>query len=367
MSIEMVRRVLAERAEDVASSGPDLAGLHARVATERRRRRVRSASASLAVVVALVAGAVLGGGFDSGTPDPAPAPQPTQTRAPAAEWPLGQPLPHRPDQVHVVPTPYDRADVRPARVLATLRNDPGSSTLQWTVDRTADMTYVQEACRGATGTWLVVEGARGSSSTTPCGGSGGLQDQPMPTMPFLVDHGVVLPEIGEMLNAFVTTADPADVSGPREAERGIPPETSAAVELVVWGQDFVPVATLLGREVSPLGVAAGRDWWFTYGVEAATGADDLVLELPASPVDRVVQTMADYGRFDPRGTMPFVEILVDGRKVDHRFDPPRVIFQDETTAFVPAGEPHTVVLEVAEGEPGDVDFGAAVFEAGTSR
>ncbi len=188
----------------------------------------------------------------------------------------------------------------------------------------------------------------------------------MRTMPFLVDRGLVLPDSGEMLNAFVTTADPADVSGPREAARGIPPETSAAVELVVWGQDFVPVATLLGREVSPLGVAAGRDWWFTYGVEAATGADDLVLELPASPVDRVVQTMADYGRFDPRGTMPFVEILVDGRRVDHRFDPPRVIFQDETTAFVPAGEPHTVVLEVAEGEPGDVDFGAAVFEAGTS-
>jgi hypothetical protein len=186
----------------------------------------------------------------------------------------------------------------------------------------------------------------------------------MPTMPFVVEHNPVLPGIGEALEAFVTTVDPADTNGPGGARRGIPPTTTATFELIVWGQDVSPVATLLGREISPLGVAAGRNWWFTHGVEAPTGADALVLELPASPVDRVVQTVADYARFEPGGTMPYVEISVDGRRVDHRFESPRVVFQDETTAFVPAGERHTVVLEVTEGDQDDVDFGAAVFEAG---
>jgi hypothetical protein len=65
--------------------------------------------------------------------------------------------------------------------------------------------------------------------------------------------------------------------------------------------------------------------------------------------------------------MPYVEISVDGRMVDHRFDRPRVFFQDETSAFVPAGGPHTVVLRVAEGRAEDVDFAAAVFEAGDQR
>lgn len=364
MSTEAIRKTFAERAQAVTGDRPDLARLHARIATERRHRRVRTAATSAALATAVVAGAVLAGAMGDGTPDPAPAPQPTPTMSPVPDWTPGEPLPYRPDPVEVVPTPYDRAAVRPAHVLATVRNDPGSSTAQWVVDRTADMTDVQESCRGATGTWLVVKGARGSSSTAPCGGSGGFQDEPMPTMPFLVDAGLVLPDVGEPLDAFVTTADPGDVNGPRGARRDIPADTSATFELVVWGQDFAPVATLLGRGVSALGVAAGREWWFTHGVEAATGADALVLELPASPVDRVVQTVADYGRFEWRGQTPLVEISVDGRRVDHRFDPPRVIFLDETTAFVPAGERHTVVLEVTEGQPRDVDFAAAVFEAG---
>ncbi|WP_210441347.1 hypothetical protein [Nocardioides xinjiangensis] len=367
MSTEMVRKALAEHARDVSSTGPDLAGLHDRIATEHRHRRVRTAAASVALAAAVIAGAVLGRAMDGGAPDPAPAPQPTPTLTPTPDWTPGQPLPYRPDPVEVFPAPYDRAAVQPAHVLATVRNDPGNPTLQWMVDRTADMTHVQQSCRGADDTWLVVKGARGSSSTTPCGASGGFQDEPMPTMPFLVDHNPVLPGIGEPLDAFVTTVDPADTNGPGGAQLGIPPDTSATFELVVWGQDFSPVATILGRDVSPLGVAAGRDWWFTRGVEAPTGADALVLELPASPVDRVVQTVADYARFEPGGTMPYVEISVDGRRVDHRFDSPRVAFQDETTAFVPAGERRTVVLEVTDGKPGDIDFGAAVFEAGDRR
>jgi hypothetical protein len=264
----------------------------------------------------------------------------------------------------VQPTPYDRSAVERAHVLSTLRARPGDPTLEWTVDRTADITYVQEFCRGATGTWLVVKGARGSSSATPCERDGGAGDAPMTTMPFVVDPGLVLPDIGKTLEAFVTTVDPTDANGPNEMRKGIPSTTTATVELAVWGQDVIPVAELLGRGLSALGVQEGRDWWFVHGIEAATGADSLTLELPASPVDRVVQTVTDYGRFDWNGPMPFVEISVDGRTVDHRTERPRIFFQDETSAFVPAGEPHTVVLEVTEGRSSDVDFAAAVFEAG---
>lgn len=368
MSSEMIRSALAERAEDVAVGRPDLDGLHARVAaTRRRRRRVQAVGVSAVLAVVVAVGSVLGGDEDTRTPDPAPSPPSVPTHPVGPSPSRGSSLPHRAEPVEVLPTPYDRETAERARVLATVRNEPGDPTLEWTVGRTADLTYVQQSCRDATDTWLVVVGAGGSSSAAPCGNSGGFRGTAMPTMPFFVDTGFLLPDLGEPLKAFITTVDPAEVNGTRGMRRGIPTRTSATFELAVWGQDFSAVAALLGHEVSALGEASGRDWWFTHGVEAATGADSLTLELPASQVDRVVQTVTDYSRFQWRGEMPFVEISVDGRTVDHRFDRPRILFQDETSAFVPAGGPHTVVLRVTEGRLEDVDFAAAVFEAGDRR
>lgn len=363
MSSETIRHVLTARAQDVADRGPDLAGLHARVAAARRRRRAWAAGAFAAVVA--VGGAVLASGEDGDPPDPAPSPT---TPAPAPSPTLGQPLPRRGEPVEVLPTSYDRTSVERARVLTSLRNDPGDPTLEWTVDRTADLTWVQASCRGEPGSWLVVVAGGGTGSAGPCTGGGGSSAPDPPTMPFDLGISPVLPEVGERLAAFVTTVEPRGAQGPRRLRRGVPVTTEATFEVVVWGQNRSPVATILGREVSALATeASGRDWWFTGGVEAATGADSLTLDLPASPVDRVVQTVADYARFGGRPPMPFVQISLDGREVDHRFDRPRIAFQDETSAVVPAGGPHTVVLRVTEGRPEDVDFAAAVFEAGDRR
>lgn len=371
MNSELLRSILAERAEDVADSGPDLVALHARVAAERRRRRTRVGVTAVASAVAVVLAVVVLGGADPTAPRPAPepagpSPTPTSSATP------GRPLPVRSDEVEVLAKPYDRDAVARPRVLTTLRSEPGDPTLEWVVDRTAAATHVQESCQGPEGTWLVVVGALGSSSAAPCGRSGGFRDQPMPTMPFGTDTGWVLPGVGEPLEAFVTTVEPMNANGPRGMRKGIPTETTASFELVVWGHDPAPVASMLGREVLALGVAAGRDWWFTRGVEAATGARSLTLQLPASPVERLVQTVTDYSRVDvsqveEQGGLPAVELVVDGVRTDNRFERPTVVFQDEPSAVVPAGGPHTVVLRVAAGSAAQVDFGAAVFEAGDRR
>lgn len=368
MNSELLRSALAERAEDVADSRPDLAGLYARVATERRRRRGRAGVMAAALAAAVVLAGVVLGGADPTGPQPAPAP-PGPSPAPAPTATPGQPLPVRSKEVDVLPTPYDRHAVARARVLATLRNEPGDPTLEWVVDRTAAMTHVQESCRGPEGTWLVVVGARGSSSAAPCGKPGGFRDEPMPTFPFNTATGWLLPDVGRPLEAFITDVDPMAANGPRGMRKGIPTETTASFELVVWGDDPTPVATLLGREVSALGVALGREWWFTRGMEAATGAESMTLELPASPVDRVVQTVADYARTDvahveEQGGLPAVDLFVDGTRTDNRVGRPRIMFQDEASVLVPAGGPHTVVLRVTAGSAEQVDFGVAVFEAG---
>jgi hypothetical protein len=366
MSRDSIRRTLAERAEDVASIGPDLDTLHARVAAERRQRRLRAAGTSVALVAVVAGAALLGTGRDAGAPDPAPAPS-VPTPTPTQTWTSGEPLPRRTEPVEVLPTPYDRETVGRARVLTRLRNAPGDPTLEWTVDRSADVTFLGGSCRGAPGALLVVFGGSGTSTAVPCDGSRNSSGPEVDAMPLQLNFSPVLPEVGEQLTAVVTT-NRGRVNKPEGTEKDIPARTSAEFEVVVWGLDRPRVATLLGRDVSPLGTSEpDRDWWFISGLEAPNGADSLTLELPASPVDRVVQTVTDYARFRLRGTLPFVQVFVDGRPVDHRYDPPRVAFQDETSAFVPAGGPHTVVLRVTDGRPQDVDFAAAVFEAGEER
>jgi hypothetical protein len=351
---DLITSTLVEHAEAVDHLGPDLDSLHARVAKTRRRRHAAAGVAGgIAVVVAVAAGAVVGG--DVG-PEPTPSPSPPTSSE--------SERPFRADAVEVTPPADARESAQRMRVVTHERNEPGQAELRFELSLTDTYTADELYCGGAPGTWLVAATATGARATVPCDGPVSLP-RPWPTQPFLHGTANMLTEDDTVtpVHLFVTTAD-ASRGRLRTWLEGIPATTTADFGLVMYGQTSPTVGTIVGFDVSVLGEFDGRDWWFVRGVEAPTGAQRLTIELPASTQDRMVQpVVAAPTSCCPPSPNPSLQIYLDGRAVDHRFDKPRVAFLEETTAFVPAGAPHTIQVRTTKGWTDDADFGIAVFEA----
>lgn len=363
MNQDLITRTLAEHATSVDHRGPDLGSLHARVATARRRRHATAGATAVGALVAagLTAGLVVGG--EGGVPHPAPVPTtPSQSQSESV-------LPYRTQAVEVLPADDARSQASRVEVIAAPANDPGEPVLEVTVLPEAELIEDLPYCRAALDLWLVVQYGGGARQTMPCTPGADLSPE-FPSQPFhtTVRFSDLEPDLPDSpvepvdVRLFVTTADVDDT--PRRLwEEGIPTSTTAQFGLVVHGQTSPIVGTIVGRPVSVLGEFEGRDWWFVRGVEAPTGAETLTVELPASDSDRMVQPVVHDVDIIPPTSSETVQISLDGQDVDHRFDEPRVAFLDETTAFVPAGGPHTIELRLTEGIPENVDLGVAIFEA----
>jgi len=351
---DLISRTLNEHATAVDHRGPDLESLHARVAKARRRRHAAAgAAAGIAVAIAVTAGAVVGG--DSG-PEPIPSPSPPTSSESES--------PFRTDAVEVTPPAGARESAQRMRLVTHQHNEPGQAELTFELSLTDTYTADELYCGGAPGTWLVAATPSGARASVPCDGRASLPSR-WPTQPFLHGTANMLAEDETVtpVHLFVTTAD-ASRGRLRAWRAGIPSTTNAEFGLVIYGQTSPTVGTIVGFDVSVLGEFDGRDWWFVRGVEAPTGAARLTVELPASPHDRMVQpVVAAPTSCCPPSPNPSLQIYLDGRAVDHRFDQPQVAFLEETTAFVPAGAAHTIQVRVTEGWTDDASFGIAVFEA----
>lgn len=354
MTGDFIRTALGEHAEDVAGHDPDLGGLRARIASATRRRRQRlGALVGLVVLLAIAVVSVAALGGDGSAPQPAPQPSPS---------PSGTRLPFRAEPVEVVPPPDAREQARPIRLLTSLTNDPGVPIVDGVVEVREDQVTEVASCTGSTGTWLVLLIDGSYRTMLPCPGTshpgGAVGANPFQD-PLVEDH--ITDRVRHRVRMFVTTTEPPNATR-AQLVAGIPEATTASLRLEIWGHSPPSVATLVGFEVSALGDGTDRNWFFARGIEAPTAVDSLTVELPASPVDRLVQTVVRYYSYKP-GRMPYVEIWLDGHHVDHRFDPPRIAFLDETTAYVPAGGAHIVELRVTRGRAAYADFAAAIFEA----
>ncbi len=355
MNPDVISRTLNEHATAVDHRGPDLDSLHARVSAVRRRRHAAAgvAAAVMVAAAAMTAGAIMGG--DGGVPEPAPSPTlPTPSESTATV---------RTEAVEVTPPAGAREAAQRMGLVTHQRNESGQTELRFELSLNDTYTADELYCGGAPGTWLVAATPTGARATLPCDGPVSFPS-PWPTQPFLHGTANMLAEDDTVtsVHLFVTTAD-ASRGRLRDWRAGIPSTTTAEFGLMMYGQTSPTVGTIVGLDVSVLGEYDGDDWWFVRGVEAPTGARRLTVELPASPHDRMVQPVVGTPTSCcPPSPNPSVQIYLDGRAVDHRFDEPTVAFLDETTAYVPAGASHTIQIRVTDGWTDDADFGLAIFE-----
>jgi hypothetical protein len=356
MNPDLISRTLAQHATTVDERTPDLDALHSRIAGARRRRHGLVAITASAVVVTMVAvGSQLLGSAEA--PQPAPGPTlPTE--------PTGSEVPFRPEPVEVLVPDSARDHASRMHLVERHENQRGSPLLEVDVkieeDRVAN-TYFCES--GEPGLWLVVRASGGGGQISQC-------DQPPDlswtrTMAFnryfALNTSNLTPRRQHHLKIFVTTAD-GRTAGARELLRGMPLQTEARFGVSISGQTSPKVATLAGREVSVLGEGFdGRDWWFTRGVEAATGADSLVVDLPAEEVDQFVQVVRGPEGYERTGEP---DLRLDGEHVP--WPPqrtPYLAFLDDPCIVVSAGAEHTIELRLPPDAQG-ADWALAIFEAG---
>ncbi|HEX6150394.1 hypothetical protein [Nocardioides sp.] len=356
MNPDLIGRTLTEHATAVDHRGPDLGELHARIAgVQRRRQGLAAVTASAALVVGLTIGTQLLGGSDG----PQPAPGPTLPTGPS-----GTGLPFRPDQTEFLVPDSAREDASRIHLVERHQNQPGSPLLEVDVNIDEDRVANTYFCEGAEpGLWLVVRTPGGGGQVSPCDGTRDLSWTRTLAFNryFARNTSNLTPRTQHHLKIFVTTAD-GRTAGRRELAEGMPAETDARFGVSISGQTSPTVATLVGREVSVLGEGFdGRDWWFTRGVEAATGAESLVVEIPASEADQFVQVVRGPEAFD-RAAEP--DLRLDGEHVPWPPErTPYLAFLDDPCTVVPAGAPHTVEVRLPP-EPRGANWAVAVFEAG---
>jgi hypothetical protein len=309
----------------------------------------------LVVGIAMTTGVVVSGDGDR---RPLPAPSPSSPFIPSFEV---HP-PFRGEPVEVTPPADAREHAQRMRVISSHQNEPGEPRLSVEVSITD--TYSDDIlyCQGAPGTWLVAQWTDDETPvTTPCDAPAGSPPPQARTLPFLGVTDILLFDPRRTLNRaflFVTTVDPA-TGGLRALEAGTPSTTTAEFGLVLYRHSSPTVGTIVGEEVSVLGEVEGRDRWFVRGVEAATAAESLTVELPATSVERLVQVVVHHRRI-PRASLT---LYVDGEEVEHRVGHRGVLLVDQPAAFIPADGSHTLEVRVTEGDPEAIDFGLAIFEA----